>query len=118
MSILVVLLTILFAIVCVMLVGIVLLQPSQADSGLSGAFGGGGGGDSFFGTKAVSAAARITIILASLFIGLALLLNAKFMHKENSLMRGESSGTEKIQQPPQPPQQNDKKDSSDKGAGS
>ncbi|MBI3272041.1 MAG: preprotein translocase subunit SecG [Planctomycetes bacterium] len=90
-----------FAVDCALLIGIVLLQPHQGE-GLAVAFGGGGGGDSFFGTKAISAAARITVILAAVFIGLALFLNMKFMRPQHGLMTGEKTPN-KIEQPPGPP---------------
>ncbi|MBI5368435.1 MAG: preprotein translocase subunit SecG [Planctomycetes bacterium] len=105
MSFLAGLLMFIFAVVCILMIGIVLLQPSQGDGGggLAGAFGGGGGGETVFGTKAVSAAARITVILATLYFGLALLINARFLRTERSLMPPGSGSTQKIEQPPAPP---------------
>lgn len=61
--------TTVFCIVCVLLVLLVLLQPAHGE-GLAGAFGG-GVTDTFFGTKALSYAWKLTIGLAVTYIVLA-----------------------------------------------
>ncbi len=84
------LLTIIFFLVCVLITLIVLVQPHHGE-GLATAFGG-GSGDSFFGTKAVTAAARITIVLGSLYGVLALVLNARPFQQGRSLVTPEDKG--------------------------
>lgn len=90
MSFLAALLTIIFFLVCVLITLIVLVQPHHGE-GLATAFGG-GSGDSFFGTKAVTAAARITVVLGSLYVVLALVLNARPLQQARTLVRDESGG--------------------------
>lgn len=65
--------TVVFCLVCVLLVLLVLLQPAQSEGGLAGAFGG-AGTDTFFGTKALSYAWKLTIGLAVTYIVLAVVL--------------------------------------------
>lgn len=74
MATLTVLLTVLFVIVCILLVVVILLQPHHSESGLAGAFGGGGGMDSFLGVKAITVATRVTVVLAVIFLLLAIIL--------------------------------------------
>ena len=64
--------TTVFCLVCVLLVLLVLLQPAHGE-GLAGAFGG-GVTDTFFGTKALSYAWKLTIGLAITYIVLAVVL--------------------------------------------
>src|SRR5215510_4689972 len=68
-----VVLSICFAIVCLLLVFMVVITPSQSE-GLAGAFGG-MGSDTFFGTKAGQHINRFTIGLAVSFLVLAVLIN-------------------------------------------
>ena len=68
-----VLFSILFVIVCLLLVFMVVITPSQSE-GLAGAFGG-MGSDTFFGTKAGQHINRFTIGLAVSFLVLAILIN-------------------------------------------
>jgi len=68
-----VLLSIVFVIVCLLLIFMVVITPSQSE-GLAGAFGG-MGSDTFFGTKAGQHINRFTIGLAVSFLVLAVLLN-------------------------------------------
>jgi preprotein translocase subunit SecG len=65
--------SILFVIVCLLLIFMVVITPSQSE-GLAGAFGG-MGSDTFFGTKAGQHINRFTIGLAFSFILLAVLIN-------------------------------------------
>ena len=69
----VILFSILFVIVCLLLVFMVVITPSQSE-GLAGAFGG-MGSDTFFGTKAGQHINRFTIGLAVGFLVLAVLIN-------------------------------------------
>ncbi len=62
--------TVVFCLVCVLLILLVLLQPAHGE-GLAGAFGG-GVTDTFFGTKALSYAWKLTIGLAVTYIVLAI----------------------------------------------
>src|SRR5688572_11856797 len=68
-----ILFSILFVIVCFLLVFMVVITPSQSE-GLAGAFGG-MGSDTFFGTKAGQHINRFTIGLAVCFLALAVLIN-------------------------------------------
>ena len=69
----VILFSILFVIVCILLVFMVVITPSQSE-GLAGAFGG-MGSDTFFGTKAGQHINRFTVFLAVSFLVLAVLIN-------------------------------------------
>lgn len=76
MGALVIILTLVFVLACLFLTFLVLIQPPHADggTGLAGAFIG-AGGDSFFGTKAMTMAGKITIGLAVLIVALAITIN-------------------------------------------
>ena len=65
---------ILFVLVCLMLIFMVVITPSQSE-GLAGAFGG-MGSDSFFGTKAHQHISKFTIGLAVAFLSLAIVINS------------------------------------------
>ena len=67
------LLSIAFIIICILLIFMVVITPSQ-EGGMAAAFGG-MGSDSFFGTKAHQHINRFTIFLAIIFLVLALLIN-------------------------------------------
>jgi len=62
-----------FVIVCILLVFIVVITPSN-EGGMAAAFGG-MGGDSFFGTKAHQHINKFMVFLAVSFLGLAVILN-------------------------------------------
>lgn len=68
-----VLLSIVFGLVCLLLIFMVVITPSQSE-GLAGAFGG-MGSDTFFGTKAGQHINRFTIGLAVAFLVLAVAIN-------------------------------------------
>jgi len=68
-----ILFSILFVLVCLLLIFMVVITPSQSE-GLAGAFGG-MGSDTFFGTKAGQHINRFTIGLAVSFLILAVLIN-------------------------------------------
>src|SRR5687767_3810678 len=76
MAALAIILTVVFSIVSIMITLLVLIQPphSEGTAGLAGAFIG-AGGDSFFGTKAMSMAGKITLALAIVLVGLAITVN-------------------------------------------
>ena len=63
----------LFVIVCILLVFMVVITPSQ-EGGMAAAFGG-MGSDSFFGTKAHNAINKFTVFLAVSFLCLAFWIN-------------------------------------------
>jgi len=67
------LLDVLFVLVCLLLIFMVVITPSQSE-GLAGAFGG-MGSDSFFGTKAHQHISKFTIGLAVGFLVLAIVIN-------------------------------------------
>jgi preprotein translocase subunit SecG len=93
-----VLLSILFVIVCLLLVFMVVITPSQSE-GLAGAFGG-MGSDTFFGTKAGQHINRFTIGLAVSFLVLAVLINitaTRRTDQENPLVKPKTT------QSPAPP---------------
>ena len=96
-------LTIVFILTSILLVVIILIQPHHSESGLAGAFGG-GGSDSFLGTKAVSVATKITVVLAIIFLVLTVLLN-KIRYLPSSKMTDVPPATVKsTTQPPAPVQ--------------
>jgi preprotein translocase subunit SecG len=64
-------LSVLFILVCVLLIGVILLQKGRG-GGLSGAFGG-AGGHSAFGTRTGDMFTWVTVVLVGLFIILAVL---------------------------------------------
>jgi protein translocase SecG subunit len=76
MSVLVVILTLVFVLSCLAITFLVLIQPPHSDggSGLAGAFIG-AGGDSFFGTKAMTMAGKVTVVLSVLIVALAITIN-------------------------------------------
>ncbi len=76
MTALVVIMTVVFVLACLAVTFLVLIQPPHSDggSGLAGAFIG-SGGDSFFGTKAMTMAGKITIFLSVLIVALAITIN-------------------------------------------
>jgi len=103
------LLAIVFTLVCAFLVFVIIIQPSQGE-GLASAFGG-GGGESFFGTKAGQHINRFTIVLAIVFLLLAIVIN-KLNNTEpkgsSSIMQGVSAPAGQQPLPPsnaQPPAQ-------------
>lgn len=65
--------SIFFFLLCIFMVFVIVIQPARGE-GLAGAFGG-GGMESFFGTRAGQHMNRFTIVLAALFLILALLIN-------------------------------------------
>jgi len=76
MAALVVILTVVFVLSCLAVTFLVLIQPPHSDggSGLAGAFMG-AGGDSFFGTKAMTVAGKMTMFLSILIVALAITIN-------------------------------------------
>ena len=89
-----ILLSIFFAIVCLLLIFMVVITPSQSE-GLAGAFGG-MGSDTFFGTKAGQHINRFTIGLAVAFLILAILINVlatRGGEKRESMVPGRTETT-------------------------
>jgi protein translocase SecG subunit len=76
MAALVIILTVVFVLSCLAITFLVLIQPPHSDggSGLAGAFMG-AGGDSFFGTKAMTMAGKMTMFLSILIVALAITIN-------------------------------------------
>jgi protein translocase SecG subunit len=68
-----VLLTILFVLICILLIFMVVITPSQ-EGGMAAAFGG-MGSDTFFGTKAHQHINKFTVFLAVSFLLLAVFIN-------------------------------------------
>jgi len=62
-----------FGLVSAILIFVIIIQPAQGE-GLGSAFGG-GMSESFFGTRAGQHMSRITIILAVIFLALAIIIN-------------------------------------------
>jgi protein translocase SecG subunit len=63
----------LFVLICLLLIFMVVITPSN-EGGMAATFGG-MGGDSFFGTRAHQHVNKFTIFLAVAFLGLAVLIN-------------------------------------------
>ena len=72
---------VLFILVCLILIGIVLLQKGRG-GGLSGAFGG-GGGNTAFGAKTGDVLTWATSIIFGIFVLLAVALNLLANYREN-----------------------------------
>jgi protein translocase SecG subunit len=68
-----IILTILFILICILLVFMVVITPSQ-EGGMVATFGG-LGSDSFFGTKAHQQISKFTVVLAVGFLVLAIWIN-------------------------------------------
>lgn len=82
-------LTVLFLLVCVMMILTVLIQRPQG-GGLSGAFGSGAGsGQTAFGAKTGDALTWFTIIVFVLFVGFAVVLN--YAHTPEKVVPGAAS---------------------------
>ena len=62
-----------FVLICLLLIFMVVITPSN-EGGMAAAFGG-MGGDSFFGTRGQQHVNRFTVFLAVSFLGLAVLIN-------------------------------------------
>ena len=76
-------------IIAILLIGLVLIQPSKG-GGFGSAFG--GMGESVFGAQTLSHLSRLTIILMSIFFALTLILAVISGHKQKakSIVEGES----------------------------
>lgn len=111
MAALVVILTVVFVLACLAVTFLVLIQPPHSDggSGLAGAFIG-AGGDSFFGTKAMTMAGKITLVLSVLIVALAISINKINAHTVKTGPAGNSllKGTVPEGSPETPPAENPK----------
>jgi protein translocase SecG subunit len=100
-------LSILFIIICILLIFMVVITPSQ-EGGMAAAFGG-MGSDSFFGTKAHQHINKFTVFLAVSFLVLAFWIN--WTNKEGAPSPGGGTGKstleEKIKNLPQTPKSPD-----------
>ena len=99
------LLDILFVMICLLLILMVVITPSN-DQGLAGAFGG-MGSDTFFGTKAHAHISKFTVFLAVAFLVLGIGINLKVSGGKKgsgSIMEGtEKTNTGAPVIPPTPP---------------
>ncbi len=89
-----------FVIVCILLIFIVVITPSQ-EGGMAAAFGG-MGSDSFFGTKAHQHINKFMVFLAVSFIGLAVVLNRMNSSAEPTAPGGQKSKVTEGAPPAQP----------------
>jgi preprotein translocase subunit SecG len=103
-------LSILFVLICILLVFMVVITPSN-EGGMAAAFGG-MGSESFFGSKAASQINKFTVFLAVSFLVLALGINyanvagSKKAAAEGAAPGGAPTETEKkMKELPPPPQQ-------------
>jgi preprotein translocase subunit SecG len=96
-----ILLSILFIIVCFLLIFMVVITPSS-EGGMAAAFGG-MGSDSFFGTKAHSHINKFTVFLAVSFLVLAFCINWSNKSAAPAPGTGSSSIEEKMKTLPQNP---------------
>jgi protein translocase SecG subunit len=105
MAILAGILTVVFVLAAIFLVLLVLVQPPHSDggSGLAGAFIG-VGGDSFFGTRAMTMAGKLTIFLAVLLVALAVTINKIGPAKKSKSLLDTGESTT----PAEPPAENPK----------
>ena len=91
MSILTAILNTLVVIVCLFLICLILIQRGKG-GGLAGAFGG-VGGSSAFGTKAGDVFTRVTVVVASIWIFLSLILVVLYNRNTHSAWGNEASAT-------------------------
>ena len=75
-------------IIAILLIGLVLIQPSKSGGGLGSAFG--GAGESVFGAQAMSHLSKLTIVLMSVFFVLTLTLAIISGHKLNGKLSEKS----------------------------
>ena len=75
-------------IVCVLLVIIILMQPSKAESGVGSAFGG-QATDALFGANTPTLLAKVTAYLTTIFFALSLLLAILIAHRAHAPSLGE-----------------------------
>ena len=69
-------------VVALMIIGLILIQPSKGGGGLGGSFG--GGGDSVFGAQTSGHLSKLTVILVSIFFLLVLTLAIVGGRKEST----------------------------------
>ncbi|MFC1737249.1 preprotein translocase subunit SecG [Candidatus Hydrogenedentota bacterium] len=87
-------LMIFYTIVCVVMVGIVLLQAGK-DSGLSGAFGMGAGSDTVFGAQRGNILTKMTIVGVTIFMLMSFVLS-KMTASQTNTGSGLSPLTEEV----------------------
>ncbi len=98
-----VLLSIAFILVCLMLIFMVVITPSN-EGGMAAAFGG-MGSESFFGSKAHTQINKFTVFLAVSFLVLALAINYSNVGAKKSEAGGKTETEEKMDKLPKPPPQ-------------
>lgn len=89
----------LFIIICILLIFMVVITPSQ-EGGMAAAFGG-MGSDTFFGTKAHQHISKFTVFLAVSFLLLAVFINR--LNTGSAIQGNKSKLTESMKDPPTPP---------------
>ncbi len=95
-----ILLSILFILICLLLVFMVVITPSN-EGGMAAAFGG-MGGDTFFGSKANQHINKFTVFLAVSFLVLAMLLNYMSVGKSVKAKGSIETRLEQTAPPPGP----------------
>jgi len=95
------LLSIAFILVCLMLIFMVVITPSN-EGGMAAAFGG-MGSESFFGSKAHSQINKFTVFLAVSFLALALAINFSNVGAKKAEAGGKTDTEEKMDKLPKPP---------------
>ena len=86
-------------IIAILLVCLVLVQPSKG-GGLGSAFG--GAGETVFGAQAMSHLAKLTVVLIAIFFVVTLALAAISGHKDSSSGTAAKSNVLKVEEAPAP----------------
>jgi preprotein translocase subunit SecG len=89
-----------FVLICLFLIFMVVITPSQ-EGGMAAAFGG-MGSDSFFGTKAHQHINKFTLFLAVSFLLLAVVINLINARTGGGMVEGKSDLQKKLEQLPPP----------------
>ena len=95
----IVFLSILFVLICILLIFMVVITPSN-EGGMAAAFGG-MGSDSFFGTKAHQHISKFTVFLAVSFLILAVVINR--LNASRAAEKGRPTPSQQLPPPKAPP---------------